>query len=531
MEYISPEQFKKKYGDIKPQKTNFAQRTKSAFGQGLNTVTEGVQQFTRGSNGSPLPLVEGVRKLGQGLSQAAFSPVSAALEPALKPTIGRGLNYVADKVGSNPSIQKFANSKAGMATSRVAENIAGYADIAGTVGGLMAAPKAINAVTSTAKQTANKVGDIATQGVKPLEGAVSGLIPNRSQIVNSQVAKAFDLTQGDVKNLFLSTGNDVGEFVAKNNLIGKTVDESVDLINKFKQANYDAVRSKIAEVSNAYRPTQVPRFREALNVLFTQTADTPGLQQAISEISSLIKKRAIKLTDVQRVKELIDDHFSLYKATGDVKEGVMKQGLSNIRKDIRQFIENEVKSKTGADIKALNNSVATSKGLLDAIEARSTRGLTRYNIGLRDLGIFAGGGVFGGPLTGAALVFGKKILENPSVRLRIAKWLDGVDQVKKVNIQQQLKAGKIPTEFRQFIKAKGKEVNDALNESSPGLSTKNTSNYKITYMDESGKAVTINKMTKQDAKDWAAYLSSKGLKYSVKTLGTVATAGAVASNN
>ena len=96
----------------------------------------------------------------------------------------------------------------------------------------------------------------------------------------------------------------------------------------------------------------------------------------------------------------------------------------------------------------------SSKEILNAVKARSTRGLTRYNLTLRDLGLFGGGTFVGTPLFGVALVFIKKLAESPSVRLRIARLIDRISDARKAKIEAELKAGKIPQEFNQFIKKK-----------------------------------------------------------------------------
>jgi hypothetical protein len=150
----------------------------------------------------------------------------------------------------------------------------------------------------------------------------------------------------------------------------------------------------------------------------------------------------------------MDDHFRLYNAAGDVQTGIAKQGLDIIRKDIRSFIEDEVKKNSGVDIFELNNNVATSRSLLDAIQARSGRASTRQKISLGDLGWFGGGSVIGTPLFGLAAVFAKKVIESPTVRLRIAKYINSLEKVKQNKIKSQLQSGKIPVELRRFVKIK-----------------------------------------------------------------------------
>ena len=48
--------------------------------------------------------------------------------------------------------------------------------------------------------------------------------------------------------------------------------------------------------------------------------------------------------------------------TGEVGQGVAKEGLANVRKELKDFIESQVAKETGADIRIMNNNVATAKG-------------------------------------------------------------------------------------------------------------------------------------------------------------------------
>lgn len=299
------------------------------------------------------------------------------------------------------------------------------------------------------KSTTQTIGD--ESGITKTAGNIaSDVVPTVDRIVNSEVTKALDLTQGDVKNISLSTGNDVGRFLADNNLIGGNVKETTANINKFYKDNYAAVRNEINAVKTTYNPAEIPRYKEALQAIQKQITETPGLQSENYEVEKLLKKPNPTLVDVQRVKELMDDHFNLYKATGDVKEGVAKEGLVNIRQDLKEWIEGEVKDRSGVDIRKLNNNVQTARSIEDAIETRSTRGLTRATISAGDIITFLSGSGAAGPLGGAIAVIAKKIYQSPSFKLKLSQFLDGLSDARRVNILDDLQKGKIPTEVKQL---------------------------------------------------------------------------------
>lgn len=71
---------------------------------------------------------------------------------------------------------------------------------------------------------------------------------------------------------------------------------------------------------------------------------------------------------------------------------------------------------------------------------------------------------------------------------------------------------------------------DALNESTPGLSTKNVRKRTVTYTDENGKTKVLKNLSMEAAKDWTAWLQYQGLKYTVKIAGTGGVVLAVKKN-
>jgi hypothetical protein len=477
---ISDEEFKKRYGQsaldqlkqkpadqgfssrVKQGYQGFSSRVKQGFSGGINKISSAGSDI---NSGNPIRFVEGSLKAGAGAVEAAFSPLTAAVQPVVEPTIGRAVNAVANKISDNPNVQKFSISQIGELTARITEDLNNLNTIVGAIAGLKGTGGAVRgasrAIGESASEAIERAGQSVTNIGKKLDqltpsiGTVAKEVtPTYKSIINDQVIKAFDLTQGDVARISKSTGHNIGEFVSKNNLIGNTVEASKQLIDDFYKQNYQTVRAEIGKVKTRYNANEVPRYTEALTELQKQIQGVPGLQAQSAEVRALLKKQNPSLADVQRVKELMDDHFRLYNAAGDVQTGIAKQGLDIIRKDIRSFIEDEVKKNSGVDIFELNNNVATSRSLLDAIQARSGRASTRQKISLGDLGWFGGGSVIGTPLFGLAAVFAKKVIESPTVRLRIAKYINSLEKVKQNKIKSQLQSGKIPVELRRFVKIK-----------------------------------------------------------------------------
>jgi hypothetical protein len=232
--------------------------------------------------------------------------------------------------------------------------------------------------------------------------------------------------------------------VARNNLIGNNIDETKTLIDDYFKQNYDLVRSEIDQVKTTYKPKAVPRYKDALNSISKQVDDVVGLEKVAKEVKELMSKKDLTLKDAQRVKELMDEHLNLYKITGDVKESATKEGLANIRREIQTFIENEVKNNTGADIRALNKEVQTSKAISKAVESRITRGSTRATITAGDVITFLTGSGFGSPVGGVLAVLGKKLYQSPSFKLRFTKWFNSKKPEVKAEIIKAIEKGEMP---------------------------------------------------------------------------------------
>lgn len=464
MNSVTKEQFAATYGTqalsafqplSQPPQT-YTQRVASSFKTDLDKRVEAVGRI-QSSNASPLS--KATQTFGQGAGLAANAIESTVGEiPGVKQglaAIGQGINRlatskpivkIADAIGDNQTLQEltkfYDNDQEFKDTVDSVANIfrlGGDLAVGGTAG------KAPRAAAQGIKVPALKV----PQAVK---GVAKDVLPSADRVVNSQVSKALELTAGDIKNINLSTGNEPGRFLADHNLIGANVDETVKNITTFKDTNYNQVRTEIGKVTKDYTPAQIPRFHDALKQIEKQVTDVPGLEKVAVEVDNLLNARpTYALNDVQRVKELLDEHFDLYKVTGDVKESATKQGIANMRRELKEFIEKQTKQATGVDIKPLNNNVQTTRSLLDAIEERSTRGLTRSNIRIGDFGTAGIAlGFTGNPALALAAVIGKRIVESPTVALRFARMVDKFSDAQKLKFKQEIAAGKVPQELEDL---------------------------------------------------------------------------------
>lgn len=450
METLTADKFKQKYGVVgteafkaEKKKEGLFDEIRQAFSQGIGRAGQGIQEAGPIS-GSAEGIVPGVGKILGGVTQA----ITAPLAPIFNRTIEPAINAIGEKIGSIPAVQKFAASPTGEKTSQIAETVADYAGAAGLVAGGPLAGRTAAGIPGMASKGAQaipkpKVGAVA----KDVKGAVRDIIPTRQNYIDSSLAKALDLTQDDLRNIAASTKNEVGPWLAQNNLIGKNKADTQAMIKQFFTENYQAVRTEIGKVKNEYLPVQVPRYTDALKAIQLRVTGVVGLEKQAALIDNMLRKEKLTLKDVQAAKELIDDYSSLYNKQGDVLQGIEKQGLATVRDGLKTFIEDEVQKNTGADVRPMNNNVATAKNIGDAITARSQRGLTRVHVSNRDIMTGLGLTYFGTPLLGVGYVLLSKIWQSPSMRLRVARYLDKLNDAQKMKISEQINNGKIPPEI------------------------------------------------------------------------------------
>jgi hypothetical protein len=474
---------------VNPQKTETQSQPKEesflgGLKQDLNTRVERTgeilnrpsQDVQLGNVTIPGGLIKGTQLFGQGAGLAA-NAIEKTVEqvPGVKQTLkafGGGIDWLSktppvkalgDAIGGTQAVQEV--TKLYDTDKEFKDTVDAVANIVRLGGDIQLASDAVNFtknVTNKIVALKNAVKPEGTAGVTPISAlaasrvkpVVSGIardvIPTSERLINTEITKALGLTPSDVKNISLSTGNEVGQFIADNNLIRNTLPELTKSVDDFVSTNYKAVRTEIGKVKNTYTQDTVPRYTEALTEIQKQILDVPGLQTANKEVATLLKKKNPTLSDVQRVKELMDEHFNLYKVTGDVKESVAKQGLANMRKEIKEFVETEVKTNTGVDIKPLNNNVQTARSISDAVETRSTKGLTKSTLSVADLGTFIAASVVGTPVAGILAIVAKKVYESPTFKLKVSKYLDDISDSRKAQIKADLEKGKTPKEIKEL---------------------------------------------------------------------------------
>lgn len=501
METLTADQFKKQYGVIaysqfdlgkkkQEQEASLFDQIKSTIGQTAQQNNQILDQPRNGVLDNVAGGAELAANTANGVAGVAGNVLSKipVVGPAIKAVGGAiksGFNATTDAISNTPLFKGAAEGlnaqygsqqsplEKGLSVASSGGQIAG--DILAADQGAGIAQKGVNvakavpgAVADTAtgivealpKPTKAGLGQAMTSASESVPTSVSETLGTKQSWIDHNLTVALDLTPGDLSTISKSTGNDVGRWMADNDLIGSNKAGTQSLIKSFFTQNYNAVRSEIGKVGTVYKPYQIPSYTDSLNAIKSSISGVPGLGKEAARIDNLLNLgKDITLKDVQTVKEMLDEHFKLYNALGDVAENNAKKGIANFRTDLKNFIEQQVKENTkttenpnGIDIGQMNNNVSTAKSLGDAIETRSPKGLTRSQFTQRDLMMGLGLTYFASPLVGIAAVFIKKVMTSPSVRLRIARYLDGLNDAQRLQISKDLETGKVPTEV---LKAAG----------------------------------------------------------------------------
>lgn len=94
------------------------------------------------------------------------------------------------------------------------------------------------------------------------------------------------------------------------------------------------------------------------------------MEPVLAKIDDLAKRNetvGLTLSELNQVKREMDRNLSMFTLAGDVKAGNVKQGLANIRSDLRKFIETKASDAGIPNVRAMNNETAVSHKLAEAI--------------------------------------------------------------------------------------------------------------------------------------------------------------------
>jgi hypothetical protein len=426
-------------------------------------VTQAQQDFQAGQemtdNGIITPagvaksagaVVRGVGRTLGTVAGATFAPVLDI--PALKSTIESGIEGALE----NDTVSTLAGKAAELAqkypeASKDLEDIVNIATVGiGKVGEKpvqeFATKVGKKALTAPSELTASIKALSKPKFIKTIADTVQDVKPKAADLRDRTLAKALRLAPvEDISVIKQSTGNDIGEFMHRFELVKDTPEETVDALAKFQRQNFDRTRDAIALVDNKFTFQDIPELKDTIDFLKVdlQGRKSPEYQQILTKLNEISAKPEFELLDAQYVKNVFDDVESVYKRTGDVRDAVAAQDKAQTIAPVRRFIEDRVQEVyPEIDIRALNNNVQTSRAIMDAVLKRAPKADTSSFFQLGDLAILGVGNIQT-PGLGYGALFAKKVFESAPLQLRFSRALAG--KVKPADVIKGLTPDKLKT--------------------------------------------------------------------------------------
>ena len=392
---------------------------------GLNQIKQGVNTISSGAPGQN-PIIAGTEaalKVGSGAASIIQSPLAPLFAP-----VGAAIDAVGNAVGSIPAVQKFANSKAGEITSRVAEDVANAGNVAGTIAGV----KGITKIPDTIKSGVNALTKAKDTLVgNPSETAAADIVNSYYKAVKPSVAGKTSTGQFDKYNADVTNAVDT---IRQN----KTKLSFEDENGTTRVGETPKTRGEFADAIGQTKKLIFDQYNE-LEKKTNGTGVTIQLDKAGTALDDVIKSEALKLTNPEAVKYAQEMQTRLQNPDGSYKQitpDVAQTAISNWNSSLKAFYRNPtyenasraaidagvvhqirvalddaIHNATGENYQAIKNQY----GALSAIEkdvnkaavaqAKATgsnvSGLGKY------VDVFAGGDMLGGILSLNPALFAK----------------------------------------------------------------------------------------------------------------------------
>jgi hypothetical protein len=214
------------------------------------------------------------------------------------------------------------------------------------------------------------------------------------------------------------------------NVVAKWRSWVLDKLREFNTKAYDTLNEAIAWVKWKLTNENIPKALRALEKQFDWVEWLEWELKIVSDLMKKYNKGWLTLAETQKVKRLMDNNLSLYKASWLAKEWATKSWLVNIRKGLREFIEETWEKNWVNNIRALSSDVRVSRSIWDSLEGRITSQWVNNIISLSDSLIWWSGLAFWAsiPMVAWTLLF-KHIVMSSNFLLGTAKFWTGVMKI------------------------------------------------------------------------------------------------------
>lgn len=305
----------------------------------------------------------------------------------------------------------------------------------GALGGVGKAFKAGKAATTTARaggSTADAL-NILRKGA-PVTGGITKAMPGATkggarEWISQKLLKGADDTalratqlsgkKEALKGFEKRFGEDLGTYLRKNNLIGKTGKDVEETLIKDLGEKYGKEVAKINRtVSSSDVLVQNQKGLEKL--LNSASSDNKRLADDVfKELDTIFKKEGTSISP-QRLNEIKSEYQTLAKNA--YKLG--NNSNASVNEKVAEYLKKTLQGVSGSDaIKATGKEIDKAYKAADLLASASQNGRGTLSLGLTDL-MAAGAGAGVGSLPGAVVaVAGKKAINSPKTQAYIASKL------------------------------------------------------------------------------------------------------------
>jgi hypothetical protein len=430
----------------KPDSPGFADNVKKDFADRVDTASNAIVS-------SQHPVSKVLQTIGEGagfIGDVTMRTLGAVTPQPVKDALSSAAGAVADTQLVQDTASAYQEWR--QKHPEAAANLEAIGNIASILPIGKVAKTGADATASVASRiksaTIPKLPDPPSGAFKAIGNIASDIAPKAPGLRDKFVARAFGLSPTtDIANIKKSTGNDIGEFLARYDLIKDTPDETLSALQKFHKTSYNDVRDAVALVDDRFTFAEVPEMEKTIDFLIKDFKGRSSTEftDAAERLAQMKKRGDFDLLEGQEVKAMFDRVESIYKKTGDVREALLAQDKANVVTPLRRFIEARVKEATGIDIRPINNNTQTAKAISDAIELRAGKSDTSSFASLGDLSALGFGSVLN-PAGGVAALGVKKIFESAPMQLRLARFfagkaddLNGLSAAELKSIQEQIR--------------------------------------------------------------------------------------------
>lgn len=418
MRTLTPEQFKKTYGD--KSLVGFKQPIKEPgyfqrVGQGIKETFTGLGQDLQTQAdvlAKPDNLGEDIVALGRGGLRTAGAFAKGALTPVMEaPGIKQATEFVGEQIADTAPMQKFAEW-AGR-HPEAAKDIENTLDIAGLLGTASSVKPLVKGVAKGVKVAGEQVGKTAQTIAKSAQVKA----PQISQNIMNRVARLNPTDEIKFKNVAgKSPGQylvDTGNFGAPDKILSREATKFIE--------SKSLVDDALAKLPGEY---QVNPVDDALKLLSQKGAkvSTPGVKapfiDRVAELMAKHQAQGLNMSEINEVKRLFEREIKL--GYNKMLKPNLVQKATNVDSAIRKWQFNKADYLGFKNIGEMNRQTQISKFLINKLGDKVIGQQALNNITLTDWVILSGGdpAAIGGFLT-------KKFFSSPAIQAKIAKLLHG----------------------------------------------------------------------------------------------------------